>query len=131
MLWAIPVGMAALGAVKGEQDRQQARNDRKMEAEIARWSPWTGMQAQRVRDNSSPLGGALQGGVGGLGIMQAFQNSGMGSQGASASSGTPLAGEAYNGDNASMQPTQEDMYQQQLNQKSPYFFMGKSQYAAS
>ena len=43
---------AALGAAKNIGDQQAASSNRKAQAEIQRWSPWTGMQGQMVQDPS-------------------------------------------------------------------------------
>lgn len=54
---------AGVGLLKGGVlDRQKEQRQRKQEAEIQRWSPWTGMQAQRVQE-ADPLGAAMQGGM--------------------------------------------------------------------
>jgi len=50
-MWGAILG-AALGAAKHNQDRKAAQRARQQEAQIAQWSPWTGMQAQRVQDPS-------------------------------------------------------------------------------
>jgi hypothetical protein len=83
--WMIPVAMMAAGGVKGQLDQQQAARQRKAEAEVARWSPWTGMAPQRVDEGSGVLGGMMQGGMAGLGAMQAF-NGAFGSESAAPSS---------------------------------------------
>lgn len=51
---------AAAGAAKAESDRRKAEAQRKTEGTIAAYSPWTGMQAQRVSDPDF-LGSTLQG----------------------------------------------------------------------
>ena len=64
-MWGAILG-AALGAAKHNQDRKAAQRARQQEAQIAQWSPWTGMQAQRVQDPSliGNVGyGALTGGM--------------------------------------------------------------------
>jgi hypothetical protein len=73
-MWWLPLAMMGAGAAKGALDQRQAGRQRKAEAEIARWSPWTGMQAQRVDDGPGILGGAMQGGVSGLGLMQGMSS---------------------------------------------------------
>ena len=60
---------AGLGLVKGHMDRQQEKKDRKTQAEIQRWSPWTGMQGQNVK-STSMLGSAAQGAMGGAMVGQ-------------------------------------------------------------
>jgi hypothetical protein len=74
------LGGAALGAIKTEfYDKPAAKRQRKAEAEKARWSPWTGMQAQNVAEPDT-LGAALQGGMG-LGMLGANIQSAEGQQG--------------------------------------------------
>lgn len=69
-----PITMAAimggLGLAKSELvDRPAANRQRKTEAEIARWSPWTGMAAQRTKDADS-FGATVQGGLAGAALGQ-------------------------------------------------------------
>ena len=70
MMWALPVGLAAAGALEGDAKRK--RNEKKLQAqaEIARWSPWTGMAPHDVSTEDSALHGAMQGGVAGIGMQQ-------------------------------------------------------------
>lgn len=53
-----------LGFAKGQGDIESAREARKREAEIARWSPWTGLAPQRI-DQPNVLGSAMQGALAG------------------------------------------------------------------
>lgn len=60
-----PLTMAGIGALLGLAkseflDKNNANTQRKLQAEIARYSPWTGMQASAV-DEADPLGSAMQG----------------------------------------------------------------------
>lgn len=74
MLWAIPVGLGLAGAYMGkkkhEREQQIEDSDRKLAAETARYSPWTGMTPGPIRragsEFGSVFGGGLQGGLGGL-----------------------------------------------------------------
>jgi hypothetical protein len=55
---------AGLGFLKGQGDVENAKEARKREAEIARWSPWTGLAPQRVEPGNvmySAMQGALTG----------------------------------------------------------------------
>lgn len=80
-----------LGLGKGMLEQQQAARDRKMEGAIAQWSPWTGMQAGRVKDPSM-IGSVLSGGLTGAMMGQAM-GGGAGAAGGSGSTdaGTSLA----------------------------------------
>lgn len=91
MIWVIPAALAAAGAIKGYADQRAAGKKRAAEAEIARWSPWTGMAAQRVDDGPGIIGGAIQGGLQGVGAAQAWQNANTGKSPDSTSSGQALA----------------------------------------
>lgn len=75
MIW-LPIAMAAAGAAKGMLDEKAAAKKRAAEGQIAQWSPWTGMQAQRVDNGPGVLGGAMQGGLAGASLMQAMGGSG-------------------------------------------------------
>lgn len=70
MVWWVPVAMAVAGAAEGDAKRK--RNEKKLQAqaEIARWSPWTGMQPHDVSTEDSAIHGAMQGGVAGMGMTQ-------------------------------------------------------------
>lgn len=50
-LAAVGIG-AALGLLKQVEAQRQASEERKRQAAIARYSPWTGMQAKSVSDPS-------------------------------------------------------------------------------
>jgi len=69
MSFWVPLAMGLGSAVLEGQKAGDVRQQRLLEAEIARNSPWTGMQAQRVQ-SADPLGAAVQGGAAGLGMMQ-------------------------------------------------------------
>lgn len=70
MLWALPLGMAALGALQSEQKRKDTAEWNKKQAELHKYSPWTGMKGEIRENNQDAMGGALQGGVAGLGMAQ-------------------------------------------------------------
>lgn len=59
---------AALGHMKGEREKRAAdtkrKRDKKRESQIAKWTPWTGMQAARVSEQRvDPINAMLQGGI--------------------------------------------------------------------
>lgn len=63
-----PITMAVIGGGiglgKGILDQQREAKDRQMAAEIARWSPWTGMQTPMPK-RADVLGSTMQGAMGG------------------------------------------------------------------
>ena len=70
MWWAIPAAMAAAGLVKSQLvDAPKEERDRALAAETQRYSPWTGLKANPIKE-SDALGSALQFGATGLGIQQ-------------------------------------------------------------
>ena len=69
MSWWIPAAMIGLSVLKGEQDKKNYKEQQRMNAEMMRYSPWTGMtpgQAQKP----DQLGTTLQAGVSGLAMAQ-------------------------------------------------------------
>lgn len=93
-MWAlaIPAAMAAMGYMEKKAQREQAGRDRMAEAEIARWSPWTGMAPQRVGAPGSALGGAVAGGLQGASFMQAMNAAGYGKGGDSGTADSSESG---------------------------------------
>ena len=75
MMWVIPAATAAIGAYSAEQKREQAIKDRQAQAEVARWSPWTGMAPQQVGLGRSTLEGGIEGGISGAGFAQGLKES--------------------------------------------------------
>lgn len=62
----------ALGLAKGATiDKDKANRQRELAAATARYSPWTGLQAQPVQE-ADPWGSALQGATAGAGMGQSF-----------------------------------------------------------
>ena len=61
-----------LGILKGQKDRERENADRKVAAETARWSPWTGMQAQPVQ-RADQMGSVMQGGLQGAAFGQGLE----------------------------------------------------------
>ena len=114
MLWVIPAAMAAAGAIKGQQDREQEGRDRIAEAEVARWSPWTGLAPGRVKAGPGVVGGAMQGGLAGAGLMQGVDAAGYGKQSpapaASLYDTMPASGLSQPTAVASVEPMQADPY---------------------
>jgi hypothetical protein len=70
MMWVIPAATAAVGMYSADQKREQAIKDRQAQAEVARWSPWTGMAPQQVSLGRSALEGGIEGGISGAGFAQ-------------------------------------------------------------
>lgn len=63
---------AGLGFAKGQGDVEAAREARKREAEIARWSPWTNLAPQRV-EPGNVMYSAMQGGLTGAQLAKQFK----------------------------------------------------------
>lgn len=117
MAWmlAIPAAMAAMGYLDKQAQREQATRDRKAEAEIAKWSPWTGMAPQRVGSPGAAIGGAVTGGLQGASFLQSMNAAGYGKDGASGASTTST------GTNNAMPLTQQTAMQQpNMSSEDPY-----------
>ena len=71
-MWMLPVGMAALGAYQGAQKKKAEDQWNRGQAEVTRYSPWTGISGQLKPSSSSMLGGAMQGGLSGAMLGQHF-----------------------------------------------------------
>lgn len=68
---------AGTGVVKSELiDRPKEKRDRKLAAETQRLSPWTGLQAQAIKE-ADPLASALQFGGAGAQMGMGIQNQGL------------------------------------------------------
>jgi hypothetical protein len=63
--WMLPAAMAGINAIKGSQQRAAARDYNRGQAEVTRYSPWTGMTGQTKQVTGGLLtdaaGGAMQG----------------------------------------------------------------------
>jgi hypothetical protein len=130
--WVVPAITAGVGAYKGMEENKQAKKEQKAQAEVARWSPWTGMTPQKVDKGAGIFGGALQGGSSGLAMSQAMSKASAADGGGDASltDGSDMAGEptlmpegqavAYQNpqDPLSMQDPQDP--QGMPNQQNPY-----------
>lgn len=68
MPWFMLAG-SALGMMKGNKDEQQAERDRKLAAETVRYSPWTHLQAQPVKE-ANKMGDVMQGAMQGYAMDQ-------------------------------------------------------------
>lgn len=69
MSFWLPLAMAGAGMAKGVMDQGQVREQQKLEAVKARYSPWTGIAPQNI-PNADPLGSAMQGGMAGMSLGQ-------------------------------------------------------------
>lgn len=66
---------AGSGILRGIGQKEEAREARKREAEIAKWSPWTGMEAQRVA-NPNTFDPIMQGALVGAAMGKSYNDSG-------------------------------------------------------
>lgn len=119
---------AGVGVGKGYLDQGRAARQRQTEAEIARWSPWTGIQAQRPQE-ADILGSGLQGAFAGASFGQQF--GGADKAASAANSAAPVgANPAVTqaspqliqpvGTQMAGQPSFSDYWAQQQAQQSPY-----------
>lgn len=117
----ITIGLLAgggAGLLKNVFAQQAAGKQREAQAAVARYSPWTGMQAQMVEDPNM-FGDVLQGGA--MGAM-AGQSLG-GASPAAAVGETPAQASGYSL-GVDYGPSSEAMASQSM-MASPYNFMGK------
>lgn len=78
---------AGLGLGKGMLDQEKEKRQRKQEAQIAAYSPWTGMGATRPQE-ADTMGAVMQGGMTGA-MMGQMMGAGGGSAGATGASAAP------------------------------------------
>lgn len=124
-MWPLIAGMAAGGLLKSELiDRPREDRQRQMQAEIARYSPWSGMQANPgAISEADPFGSALQGGMTGAAFGQNMDSAAAADKTAAANAKlTDAQTNAFN--------TQNDYYQQKLaqnggQQQSPWMSVGR------
>lgn len=87
------LGGAGLGIVKHfASDKPKEERQRRLAAETARYSPWTGMQPQQVQD-ADIFGNVMQGGLTGASFAQGLQGLGGGAE----SSMVPRGGGSWSG----------------------------------
>lgn len=85
--WAALATGALVGSMNAEKKAEQQRKHNLMQAELTRYSPWTGMRGQISPVDADPMEGALTGGFSGLAMSQALGQKGMFAEKAS----TPIA----------------------------------------
>jgi hypothetical protein len=68
-MWPILIG-AAIGLAKSHLDQQEAERQRKVQAEVTRYSPWTGMTPNTQIKNANYLSGAASGALTGAAVQQ-------------------------------------------------------------
>ena len=119
MMWIIPAATAAVGAYQGNEKRKQSERDAKAQAEVARWSPWTGMSPQHIAQNDSALGGAFQGAVGGMSLGQSVDaaNAPSGSSGSLARKIVSIGGKLNRSSRAYLSQSQPPAYEAPLGGK--------------
>lgn len=93
MSW-VTVGVAGAGllagGLKANSDKKQYRRNQAAQAEMTRYSPWTGMQGKVLTPPSS-FGTVMQGGLTGAMLGQSLGSGGFGSGGAAAGGSPPVA----------------------------------------
>lgn len=105
-MWGALLGGLGAGLVKGDLDKDQQKKDAKLQAAIAQYSPWTGMQAQAPKQ-ADMFGSALQGAGAGAALGQGLDQSSYNKDyleylkqrdaAKAAGGGVPMAGQAYPG----------------------------------
>lgn len=85
---------AGTGLGKGLLDQEKEKRNRKMEAQIAAYSPWSGMGAQRVQE-ADTLGAVMQGGMTGAMMGQMMGGGSAGAAGANAAPGGMAANRQF------------------------------------
>jgi hypothetical protein len=99
---------AGTGLLKSELiDRPEAARQRKLQAEVARYSPWTGMQANTNLKGANPLGSVMQGGMAGAQVGQSMK----GMMGQQAAQPMEQGGQASLTGNQSVDPMLQPGYQ--------------------
>lgn len=70
----IPAAMAGVGYLEGKRKQDQQERWNRAQAEVTRYSPWTGIKGDLSPVTASPLGGAMQGGLTGAMMYQTFNS---------------------------------------------------------
>lgn len=70
MLWAIPLATAIIGGLKAEQQRKADNIDNQLQAELTKYSPWTGKSGTIHGVSGGFLDGSMRGGMSGLSLAQ-------------------------------------------------------------
>lgn len=77
--WFIPmIAGAATSMMGNKQKQEQYKRDTKLASETQRYSPWTGLTAQRPQAPPSQMQAALKGGAAGFGMGQSAFGGAMG-----------------------------------------------------
>lgn len=94
-MWPI-IAMSAAGLGLGLLDKRRQHEEEDAQLAKQKYSPWTGLQAREVK-RADPLGGAVKGGMAGLGFMS--QNGMLGGMGQTVApgtfGGTPVKGPGF------------------------------------
>lgn len=100
MSW-VTVGVAgagmALGALENNEEQKQHSRMQRAQAEMTRYSPWTGMQGQILTPPKSIFGSMLQGGATGAMIGQGLAKGGGASAGMGSGGGAKPVAMNYRG----------------------------------
>lgn len=128
---AIGAGSGGLfGAIENNQKRAQYNRDKEMQAQIARWTPWTGIKPTIPKAPGSQFGDVTQGIIGGAAQGQDFSKYLKAQQLQSPSEGVGLATEPspeatnQSNDYSIVSPEQSSQYQAGLSGNPQ--FMGQS-----
>lgn len=73
MWWALPLATTAMGLSRQNRQANDQRKYNLAQAEVTRYSPWTGQTGQLdTRDTGSPLEAGVGGAIQGLGLNQSL-----------------------------------------------------------
>lgn len=92
MWFLAPLLSTAVGAVQGKQKRDAQRKYNLGQAEMTRYSPWTGKSGTISPETASPLSGAMQGAMGGINLAQNLMGKGSSWFGGGGGGGQPSPG---------------------------------------
>jgi hypothetical protein len=111
---------AGMGVLKSGEERRKAEADRQLQAAVATYSPWTGMQADTNFQDPNVMGNTMQGAMGG-----AMLGQGLGGLGGGAAAGGVDTSNATSAVDPSMQMTQQQQFSKYYN--TPGYTPGRSQ----
>lgn len=77
MWWLVPVASAVMNGLQAEKQRKAQIEDNKLQAELTKYSPWTGQFGKISPVGGGFMDGAMQGAMSGLSLSQNMMKAGM------------------------------------------------------